>query len=69
MMVTERIPHFMDPVCGLASGGLSFKQTPEGTLVIGVAISVIPTGTRRQPSQIPVRWQRARVWWPVFFRN
>lgn len=35
MMVTERIPHFIDPVCGLASGGLSFKQAPEGTLVIG----------------------------------
>ena len=35
MMVTERIPHFIDPVCGLASGGLSFKQSDEGTLVIG----------------------------------
>ncbi len=35
MMVTERIPHFIDPVCGLASGGLSFKQSTEGTLVIG----------------------------------
>ncbi len=35
MMVTERIPHFIDPVCGLASGGLSFKQSAEGTLVIG----------------------------------
>ena len=35
MMVTERIPHLIDPVCGLASGGLSFKQSPEGTLVIG----------------------------------
>ena len=35
MMVTQRIPHFIDPVCGLASGGLSFKQSAEGTLVIG----------------------------------
>ena len=35
MMVTERIPHFIDPVCGLASGGMSFKQSAEGTLVIG----------------------------------
>ena len=35
MMVTEPIPHFIDPVCGLASGGLSFKQSDEGTLVIG----------------------------------
>lgn len=35
MMVTQRIPHFIEPVCGLASGGLSFKQSAEGTLVIG----------------------------------
>ncbi|PPR60483.1 MAG: Hydrogen cyanide synthase subunit HcnC [Alphaproteobacteria bacterium MarineAlpha4_Bin2] len=35
MMVTERVPHFLGPVCGLASGGLSFKQSPEGSLVIG----------------------------------
>lgn len=35
MMVTERVPHFIDPVCGLVSGGLSFKQSSEGSLVIG----------------------------------
>ncbi len=35
MMVTDRIPDFVGPVCGLASGGLSFKQSPKGTLVIG----------------------------------
>lgn len=35
MMVTPRLPHFVKPVCGLASGGLSFKQSPEGTLLIG----------------------------------
>ncbi len=37
MMVSERTPHFIDPVCGLASRKLSFKQTPEGTLLIGGA--------------------------------
>tara|TARA_R110002167_G_scaffold221121_1_gene425797 strand:- start:33085 stop:34215 length:1131 start_codon:yes stop_codon:yes gene_type:complete len=37
MMVSERTPHFIDPVCGLASRKLSFKQTLEGTLLIGGA--------------------------------
>lgn len=35
MMVTGRIPRFVEPVCGLASDKLSFKQTPDGTLLIG----------------------------------
>jgi sarcosine oxidase subunit beta len=35
MMVTERVGKFLEPVCGLASGTLSFKQTPEGTVLIG----------------------------------
>ncbi|MBH67759.1 MAG: FAD-dependent oxidoreductase [Rhodospirillaceae bacterium] len=35
MMVTEKLSHFVRPVCGLASGGLSFKQSSEGTLLIG----------------------------------
>lgn len=37
MMVTERVRHFLRPVCGLASRKLSFKQTEEGTLLIGGA--------------------------------
>ncbi len=37
MMVTERIPRFLDPVLGAASRKLSFKQMPNGTLLIGGA--------------------------------
>ena len=37
MMVTERLPHFIDPVVGAASRKLSFKQMQNGTLVIGGA--------------------------------
>jgi sarcosine oxidase subunit beta len=35
MMVTARLPHFIDPVIGLVNRKLSFKQMPNGTLVIG----------------------------------
>ncbi|MGD9830161.1 MAG: NAD(P)/FAD-dependent oxidoreductase [Hyphomicrobiaceae bacterium] len=35
MMVTERIPRFLSPVCGLVGRKLSFKQTRAGTLLIG----------------------------------
>ncbi len=37
MMVTERLPHFINPVIGAASRKLSFKQMQNGTLVIGGA--------------------------------
>lgn len=37
MMVTERLPHFIDPVVGAASRKLSFKQMQNGTLLIGGA--------------------------------
>jgi sarcosine oxidase subunit beta len=37
IMVTERLPHFLDPVLGAASRKLSFKQMPNGTLLIGGA--------------------------------
>jgi len=37
MMVTERVRPFLTPICGLASRKLSFKQTAEGTLLIGGA--------------------------------
>jgi len=35
LMVTQRLPHFVDPVVGAASRGLSFKQYDNGTVVIG----------------------------------
>ncbi len=37
MMVTERLPRFIEPVLGAASRKLSFKQMPNGTLLIGGA--------------------------------
>ncbi len=37
MMVTERLPHFIEPVVGAASRKLSFKQMQNGTLLIGGA--------------------------------
>ncbi len=37
MMVTERLPHFIDPVLGAAGHKLSFKQMQNGTLLIGGA--------------------------------
>jgi sarcosine oxidase subunit beta len=36
-MVTERLPHFIDPVLGAAGHKLSFKQMQNGTLLIGGA--------------------------------
>lgn len=37
LMITERLPHFMDPVIGAASRKLSFKQMQNGTLLVGGA--------------------------------
>ncbi len=37
LMVTERLPHFINPVIGSASRKLSFKQMQNGTLLIGGA--------------------------------
>lgn len=35
MMVTERMPHFLDPVIGSVGRKLSFKQSNSGTVLIG----------------------------------
>jgi sarcosine oxidase subunit beta len=37
LMISERLPHFIDPVIGAASRKLSFKQMHNGTLLIGGA--------------------------------
>lgn len=37
LMISERLPHFVDPVVGAASRKLSFKQMQNGTLLIGGA--------------------------------
>ena len=38
MIVTERLPHFVNPTVGSASRPLSFKQTAAGTVLIGGGI-------------------------------
>ena len=38
LMVTERLPHLVDPVMGAASRKLSFKQMQNGSLIIGGAL-------------------------------
>ena len=38
LMVTQRVPHFINPVLGATSRGLSFKQFANGTVVIGGAL-------------------------------
>ncbi len=38
LMVSERLPHFVDPVMGAASRKLSFKQMQNGSLIIGGAL-------------------------------
>ncbi len=35
MMVTQRVPRFLGPVCGVVNRKLSFKQTDDGTVLIG----------------------------------
>ena len=35
MMVSARMPHFLDPTVGCFGRALSFKQSPSGTVVIG----------------------------------
>ena len=48
LMVTERLPHFVDPVMGAASRKLSFKQMQNGTLIIGGALVAKLDFTREQ---------------------
>ena len=43
MIVTEPIKHFLDPVVGMVGRKLSFKQAPNGTVVIAALQSVTPT--------------------------
>ncbi|MHA1567066.1 MAG: NAD(P)/FAD-dependent oxidoreductase [Alphaproteobacteria bacterium] len=35
LMITDRLPHFLTPVVGSASRYISFKQLPNGTVLIG----------------------------------
>lgn len=54
MMVTERLPHFIDPVIGAASRKLSFKQMQNGTLLIGGA----------HLAELDLDTQQTRMNWP-----
>ena len=38
LMITQRVPHFIDPVMGAAGRPLSFKQFDNGTVLIGGAL-------------------------------
>lgn len=38
LMITQRVPHFVDPVLGAAGRPLSFKQFGNGTVLIGGAL-------------------------------
>ena len=58
IMVTERLPHFIDPVIGAASRKLSFKQMQNGTLLIGGA-HMASLDFRKQTSDI--KWPKLAV--------
>ncbi|MDT8420314.1 MAG: FAD-binding oxidoreductase [Desulfuromonadales bacterium] len=47
LMVTARVAHFIDPVIGMASRKLSFKQMQNGTVVIGGALRAKVIGDRQ----------------------
>ena len=58
MMVTERLPHFIDPVIGSASRKLSFKQMQNGTLLIGGAHMA---GLDFHKEQSEIKWPKLAV--------
>ena len=55
LMVTERLPHFVDPVMGAASRKLSFKQMQNGTLIIGGALVA---GLDFEQEQTELNWSQ-----------
>ncbi len=55
LMVTERLPHFIEPVLGAASRKLSFKQMQNGTVIIGGAL-VAKLDFRRE--QTDINWNQ-----------
>ena len=48
LMVTMPTKHFIDPVVGMVSRQLSFKQMQNGTVIIGGAIQADVVGDRQQ---------------------
>lgn len=58
MMVSERLPRFVEPVLSAASRKLSFKQMPNGTLLIGGA-HMARLDFKRERTEI--EWQKLAV--------
>lgn len=64
MIVTERLPHFIDPVVGATGRKLSFKQTAQGSVLIGGGHQGTPdldAGTYRINTQNLARGAAAAV--------
>ncbi|MGH7115490.1 MAG: NAD(P)/FAD-dependent oxidoreductase [Stellaceae bacterium] len=55
MMVTARMPHFLDPVIIGTGRKLSFKQTEKGTVVIGGGLEGVPNLDRETADPIAER--------------
>lgn len=56
MMVTERMPRFLDPVIASVGRKLSFKQSDAGTVVIGGGQQGRPTAIPRRPGSTSPTW-------------
>jgi sarcosine oxidase subunit beta len=67
LMITSRVPHFIDPVVILRSRKLSFKQFPNGTVMIGGGHLARP---HRDENATTLDWARlsesARTVWELF---
>lgn len=67
LMVTSRVPHFIDPVVILRSRKLSFKQRENGTVVIGGGHLAQPF---RDSNETVLDWEKlavsARTVWELF---
>jgi sarcosine oxidase, subunit beta len=67
LMVTSRVPHFIDPVVILRSRKLSFKQRENGTVVIGGGHLAQPF---RDRNETVLDWEKlaisARTVWELF---
>ncbi len=67
LMITSRLPHFIDPVVILRSRKLSFKQFPNGTVMIGGGYRARPY---RDENRSEIDWHQlalsARTVWELF---
>lgn len=67
MLVTARLPRFCEPVVGAAGRPLSFKQMPNGTLVIGGGRRGLPDlGTERSELRFSELAETARTAAEIF---